>query len=124
MTAREEYNAILARSGISLSPLGFRETGFPRIDALRVVKILRQAKCPVLGGDVYLRSGDRLEFAYAGWSTNPKPGEEEETYLSRSWDEAEAYIKNFPHSADAEVVFVVVFEQDLVGDIDQAAAQT
>jgi len=119
MTALEEYHALLARSGVSLSPLGFRRTGLPRIDALRAVEILRQAKCPVLGGDVYLRRGDRLEFAYAGWHADPKPAEDQETYLRRSWDTTDAYIKNYPESADAEVLFVIVFKEALAGDIDR-----
>jgi hypothetical protein len=113
VNALEEFNALLARSGVSLAPLGTREIGLPRSDALRAVELLRQAKCLVLGGDVYLRRGDRLVFAYAMWSIDyPKPDENRETYLHRSWDTADSYIKSFPEQADAEALFVIVFKAD------------
>ena len=119
----EEYHALLARFGVSLAPLSPRDMGLLRSDALRAVEILRHAKCTVLGGDVYLRRGDRFAVTYDNWSTNRKPAEDQETYLRRSWDTTDAYIKNYPESADAEVLFVIVFEAALRGDIDQKTGQ-
>ena len=124
MTALEEYNALHARSGVSLAPLSLREIGLLRIDALRAVEILRHAKCPVLCGDVYLRRGDRLAVTYENWFTNRKSAEDQETYLRRSWDTANAYIKNFPKSADAEVLLVIVSKAALGGDIEQTPGQS
>jgi len=113
MKASEECSDLLAKSGVSLAPLGIRDIGLARSDALRAVEILRRGQLPILGGDVYLRRGDRLEVAYANWYADPKPEEERETYLHRSWDKAEAYLKSFPQSADSEVLFAIVVEKAL-----------
>ena len=119
----EEYHALLARFGVSLAPLSPRDIGLLRSDALKAVEVLRHAECPVLGGDVYLRRGDRFAVTYDNWFTNRKPAEDREAYLRRSWDTTDAYIKNYPESADAEVLFVIVFEAALGGDIDQTAGK-
>jgi hypothetical protein len=111
MTAPEEFDGLLAKSGVSLASLGIHDIGLLRNDALRAVEILRHGKLPILGGDVYLRRGDRLEVAYANWYADPRPGEDRETYLHRSWDHAETYLKNFPESPGAEVLFAIVVER-------------
>ena len=111
MTAPEEFDSLLAKSGISLASLGIRDIGLLRNDALRAVEILRDGKFPILGGDVYLRRGDRLDVAYANWYADPKTDEDRETYLRRSWDKAETFLKNFPESPDAEVLFAMVVEK-------------
>jgi hypothetical protein len=108
MTASEEFNALLAKSGVSLAALGIRDIGLLRSDALNAVEIARHARLPILGGDVYFRRRDRIELAYANWYVNRKPPEERDTYLRRSWDKAETYIKNFPEPSDAEVLFAIV----------------
>jgi hypothetical protein len=108
---KEEFDGLLAKSGVSLASLDIRDIGLLRSDALRAVEILRHGKLPILGGDVYLRRGDRIEVAYANWYTNPKPEEDCETYLRRSWDHTATYIKNFPEFPDAEVLFGLVVER-------------
>jgi Immunity protein 40 len=111
MTALEEFNDLLASSGVSLASLGFRDIGLSRSDALRAVEVLRHTECAILGGDVYLRRGDRLEVTYDSWCTDPRPQEDHKVYLRRSWDKADAYIKNFPDFADAEVLFGIVVKE-------------
>jgi hypothetical protein len=121
MTDLEEFRDLLAKSGVYLASLGIHDIGLSRSDALRAVEILRHGKLSILGGDVYLRRGGRLEVAYANWYANPKPEEDRETYLHRSWDKAEAYLKNFPESADAEVLFAIVVEKAPGADIRSTA---
>ncbi len=108
INASEQFAALLKESGISLASLGIRDVGLLRADALKTVEILRSAKLPILGGDVYYRRGDRVEVAYANWYADPKPTEDHETHLRRSWDKAEAYVRNFPEPSDAEVLFAIV----------------
>ena len=60
VTAPEEFDRLLAKSGVSLASLGIRDIGLLRSDAFRAVEILRHGKLSVLGGDVYLRRGGRL----------------------------------------------------------------
>jgi len=111
MADSEEFSDLLAKSGISLASLGTHDIGLSRNDALRAVEILRHGKLSILGGDVFIRRGDRLEVAYASWYADPKPEEDRETYLHRSWDKADAYLKSFPEPADAEVLFAIVVEK-------------
>jgi hypothetical protein len=117
MTASEEFGDLLGKSGVSLASLGVRDIGLSRSNALRAVEILRHGKLSILGGDVYFRRGDRVEVAYANWYADPKPEEDRETYLLRSWDKAEEYLKNFPEAADAEVLFAIVVEKAPGADI-------
>lgn len=117
MAAAERFNDLLATSGVSLAALGIRDIGLSRGDALRAVEILRHGKLSILGGDVYLKRGDRVEVAHANWYADPKPEEDRETYLHRSWDKAEVYLKNFPERADAEALFAILVEKAPGADI-------
>jgi hypothetical protein len=106
MTASNEFEDLLKNAGISLAMPGLKDVGLLREDALRAVEILRDAKLPILGGDVYFRRKDRIEIAYANWYANSKPSEDRETYIRRSWDTTEAYLRNFTEPSDAEALFV------------------
>jgi hypothetical protein len=108
MSTSEKFDGLLIRSGVSLASLGIRDIGLSRSNALEAVKLLRRAKLLILGGDVYFRRGDRIEVAYANWYADPEPSEDHETYLRRSWNKAETYLKNFPEPTDAEVLFALV----------------
>jgi hypothetical protein len=108
MTMSPEFDEFLTKSGISLASLGIRDVGLLRDDALKAVEILRHAKLPILGGDVYFRRGDQTIVAHANWYAEPKPTEDHESYLRRSWEKAEMYLKSFPEPSDAEVLFSIV----------------
>jgi hypothetical protein len=108
MTDSKEFEELLKNAGISLATLGLRDIGLLRNDALRAVEILRNTNLPILGGDVYFRRKDRIKFAYANWIADPNPSEDRETYLRRSWDTTEAYLRSFPESSDTEPLFVIV----------------
>ncbi|MGH7155823.1 MAG: Imm40 family immunity protein, partial [Acetobacteraceae bacterium] len=108
MVTLEEFDGLLTRSGVSLASLGIRDIALSRSNALKAVELLRRAKFPILGGDVYFRRGDRIEVAYANWYADPEPSEDHDTYLRRRWDKAETYLKNFPETTDAEVLFALV----------------
>jgi hypothetical protein len=105
------FNGLPTSSGVSLASLGISGTALPRSAALREVERLRYERVLILGGDVYNRHNDRIEVAYANWSTDSKPQEDRDTYLRSSWDASEAYIKNFPESAEAEVLFRIVVKE-------------
>lgn len=108
MTIPPEFDEFLTKLGISLASLGIRDVGLLRGDALKAVEILRRAKLPILGGDVYFRRGDQIALAYANWHADPKPSEDLQSYLRRSWEKTEMYLKSFPERPDAEVLFSIV----------------
>jgi len=104
-----EFEELLKRLGVSLQNPGVSEVGLARADALRAVELLRDAKIAILGGDVYLRQQDRVRPWFPNnWTVNPSLGEDRHAYLRRSWERAEAYIKEFPHPVDGEPLFVIV----------------
>ena len=104
----DQFDTFLTHSGISLSSLGIRGVGFLRSDALRAIKILRDARLAILGGDVYYRRNEKIVSALNNWYAEPKPSEDVESFLHRSWDLAEAYITGFQEPPDAEVIFAIV----------------
>jgi hypothetical protein len=104
----EQYDSLLGSCGVSLGMPGIYDIALTRDDALRAVELLRASKVAIFGGDVYFRRATGIELAYAFWSANPKPGEEEEAYRRRSWETSEAYIKGFPPAEGAEPLFVIV----------------
>jgi hypothetical protein len=106
-----EFEELLSKSGVSLASLGISDVGLLRSDALRAVEILRRGGVPILGGDVYLKRGERIEVAYANWHIDPEAGEDRESYSKRTWDRTEAYLAKFPNSNGATELFAIVIER-------------
>jgi hypothetical protein len=94
--------------GVSLRSLGIRDIALERDDALRAVEFLRNASVPILGGDVYIKRGEKIELTYADWHSDPKPGENADDYLARSWATMESYIKAYPQPSNAATLFALV----------------
>jgi hypothetical protein len=105
---REDFKRLIADWGVSLAPLHIDEVALLREDALKAIELVRSSQLAILGGDVYFCHGQRLEFARCGWHADPKPLERLDTFLCRSWDEAEKYIKSFPDPSDADALFGIV----------------
>jgi Immunity protein 40 len=108
MRMSTDYHTLLVDNGIQLGILGLKDISLRRADALYAVELLRTAAIPILGGDVWFRRGGKIESAYANWHTDGKIGEDKDTYLQRTWDSTEQYIREFPVRTDAEPLFVLV----------------
>jgi hypothetical protein len=100
----KKYLRLLDEKGVSLSLLGLEEFALTREDALTAVETLRHDSVAILGGDVYLLRGARVELAYANWSA-------EDDSTKTSWDIAFQYIMRFPERSDATPVFAFVTGQ-------------
>jgi hypothetical protein len=61
---------------------------------------------PILGGDVLI-SPEPPTYAYANWHTDPVPGEDLPTYVTRSQRAARDYVERYP-SGPAWFIFVLV----------------
>jgi hypothetical protein len=103
-----DYQALLVNKGVQLGIPGLKDIGLQRANALYAVKLLRTTAIPILGGDVWFRRGSKIEPAYANWHTDGEIGEDKGTYLQRTWDSTEQYIREFPVHTDAEPLFVLV----------------
>jgi len=108
-----KYEHLLNSKGLPLVELlGIHEVALMREDALAAVELLRNASIPILGGDLYLKRGTSVESASTNWSTTCMPGESEEHYLIRSWENTEKFIKELPQLNGATPLFVLV-----IGDV-------
>jgi len=103
-----EYMRFLASNGVSLAALGIHDVALRRDDTLRAATLLRTARVPILGGDVYFRRANRIEYAYANWHADAKSTEDRDTYLHRSWEMTEKYVKEFPDAQGTEILFSLV----------------
>jgi hypothetical protein len=108
MLISESYQQLLQTKGVPLSGLGIRDIGLTREDALHAVSLLQKDAVPILGGDVFSRRGSKIEVAYANWHSDPKPGEDHDTYCARSWTTTFKYIEGFPDRPDVEPLFALV----------------
>jgi hypothetical protein len=108
MGLSSDYQTLLANRGVQLAVNGLREKALQRADALYAVELLRSAAVPILGGDVWLKRGDKIEPAYANWHTDRMIEEQESEYFRRSWDSTERYVREFREPGDAEPLFVLV----------------
>lgn len=108
MPISQDYQQLLQEKGIPLTALGIKDIGLTRDDALRAVSVLQRDSIPILGGDVYFRRGAKIELAYANWHSDPKPDEDRDNFLRRSWTTAFKYIETFPERQDVEPLFGLV----------------
>ena len=105
MIHAKEYDNLRLEAGVVLPTT---EAGLRRETALKAVAMLRSAGVPVLGGDVWYKYGEHVEVAYANWCTNPRPSDDRQSYLLRTWEDTEAYIKGYRDKPGAESLFVLV----------------
>ena len=108
MRAPQDYKHLLETKGIPLRELGIQDIALEREDALLAVQFLRKASIPILGGDVYLKRGAKIELAYADWHSDPHRGEDLDRYFERSWAGTENYLRSFSQPPDAMPLFSLV----------------
>lgn len=108
MKNEQTYGDIIEGRGVSLSMLGLRERALSRADALTAVDLLKAARTPILGGDVYFDRGGAVENAYSNWYVEKRLSESYAEFALRSCIESRAYISTFPGSPDATLLFVLV----------------
>ncbi len=108
MQMSADYQTLLESNGVRIDLPGLDEIALKRADALQAVEMLRRAAIPVLGGDVWLRRRGRFEPPRAFWYANRQFGEDDFSYLQRSLNKTEQYVREFPDPADAEPLFVLV----------------
>ncbi len=109
--ATADYVELLKSNGIALKSLGLNAVALRRVDALHAVEILRDDGIPILGGDVYVMRGTRIDFAYANWHCDQGPQEAAIAYGGRTWSTAAQYIRAFPERPGEEPLFVIVLRR-------------
>ena len=111
MLTSKSYQEILHSKGLRLNQLGIEEIALSRHDALRAIGFLESDLIPILGGDVYYRSGSKIEVAYDNWHSDPVPEETQSDFLRRGWKTAREYIEAFPERQGVDLLFVLVVDR-------------
>ena len=108
MSALNDYQKLMDERGHDLRKVGVTEIGLSREDALQAVSHLRNAKVPILGGDVWLLQNGRFESTGDSWhlKTNASGAR------STSWDQAADYISSYPRPAAGIALFIVVAKRE------------
>ena len=55
---------------MSLEEMGIKEIAWDYITVIKVIGIIQEEQCFVLGGDVYKTTGNKVESTYDGWYAN------------------------------------------------------
>lgn len=101
-----EIDSILS-AGHSLKSVGVRNWALEREVALKALEQLSTVGVAVLGGDVYVVKGNRVESNYDNWYCNRGAGEADADFVARSIANARSYIANYQASAE-NVLFAIV----------------
>ena len=108
MNGQTDYDEFLRRRGCSLESLGLSELAFTQADVQQAVNLAMVCHLPVLGGDVYFRSGATIEPAYANWHIDRQNGESDAAFIKRSCEETRRYLRALPNPVDKEYLIVIV----------------
>ena len=106
------YSKILVEHGVPLiDAFGTEDVAFFRDDALVAASTLRGTGLAVLGGDVFYKTAQGFEIAYANWHCEPAAEEDADAFVDRSIQEACDYIAAYPSVPDKRPLFALVISQ-------------
>ncbi|SDF27170.1 Imm40 family immunity protein [Dyella sp. 333MFSha] len=98
--------------GVSvMDAFGTEDVALDAEDAIEAAQLLADTGVAVLGGDVFFRTAQGFELAYANWCSNPRPGENAAAYAARSIRETCDYIRDFPIRPDRTAIFALVVSE-------------
>lgn len=107
-----DYSMMLAERGVPMmDAFGTEDVAFFPDDALAAAATLRGTGFAVLGGDVFYKTTQGFELAYASWHCEPKAGEDSDAFVVRSIQEACSYIRQYPSVPGKRPVFALVLSQ-------------
>lgn len=101
-----EIDRILQRGMYLEEVMGVRNWGLRPVDAIGVLGELQKAGIGVLGGDLYVEVKGRLRPAYSVWHCDPKPGEAESEFVSRSVEASKIFLEKYLSRNDIMVALV------------------
>lgn len=105
----EKIDSILSY-GYSLSQIGVNNWALTKEEALLALDKLLEIQVPILGGDVYHKSGETFHSNYDNWYCDQIEGELKADYLTRSIDVARQYIINYQAETSNTVYFALIPE--------------
>lgn len=113
MALPDEYLELLKAHGIDLQEtFCIADIALTREATLQAIDILEDAGSVILGGDVYLMTGEGLRFALANWYTNRNPGETDQSLVARSANDSRNYVTHFKDPQGSTAYFSLVVQND------------
>jgi hypothetical protein len=106
MYEASDYDKFVESHGHQI--LGTYEYALSLSDALEALELAKTAGLPIVGGDVYVRRSETIDFAYSNWSINSRQGENATDYANRTWKETDKYLRRYPKGKGEEPLFVLV----------------
>lgn len=112
MSLPSPFLSFVRDRGVSMmEPFGTEDLALDAEDAIEAARLLADTGVAVLGGDVFFRTAQGFELAYANWHSDPRPGEDAGAYAARSIREACDYIRGFPTRPDRTAIFAFVVSE-------------
>jgi|AGTN01.1.fsa_nt_gi hypothetical protein len=104
----------LTDKGIILKELGLNEYALSKYYSFEFIKILKEEKIAILGGDVYFKDKGDIYYTYDNWYIQRKDNESYDSYLQRSINVSLEYIKSYSkiNIDESNLYFVFVIERD------------
>jgi len=97
----------LIRVGYNLELIGLNEMAWKKNDVIKVIDFLTSKGYAILGGDVYLISGDGVESTYDSWYINKSANQ---SFLEETRKRAFEYISQYSENNVGEYLYSIVFE--------------
>ena len=88
--------------------MGLSEIALGWEDLQEAARLALGCQLPILGGDVYFKTGKTIDPAYTNWHVDRKDGESSDAFVRRSYDETIRYVKSLPSPVGKEYLFVLV----------------
>ncbi len=108
-----EIKEKIEQNAISLEDYEIGDLAWFKNDAESLILSLAEDKIGILGGDVYKLTPGRLEPLCDNWYCERNRAESEEEFYSRSKVEALQYIRRYPISVDNQIIFGIVFTEQI-----------
>lgn len=108
----DNYIEFVKTNGINLKDMGICSYILGYDNAIKALEILKNNKIPILGGDLYVKNGNKFETSSESWYCNQIHGEPRNNYALRSYIKAIDYLKIFEPQKDK-------YYYDIVAEIDK-----
>ena len=112
MNYPDAYSQLISERGIPMmEAFGTDDVALAADDAISAAQTLLRGEFAILGGDVFYKTPQGFELAYANWDCRPKVGEKTDAFVTRSIHETCDYIRRFSSPPEKTALFALVISQ-------------
>lgn len=89
--------------GMSLEEIGIKEIAWDYTTVIKVIGIIQEEQCFVLGVDVYKTIGNKVESTYDSWYANKN-----EMTIEESLGKAKKFIEDYQQKRGEEYLYTLI----------------